>query len=386
MSDISKKIEQLTPDQKKKLLEKLRNKGVSKLTSVGKPQIEEKEFFFEQGKSYALKFSTPFNFSNTKFVSHKIDEPLPNMVQIKAEAASLNFRDLMIAMGMYPQTPEIPSVMGSDFAGVVSKVGANVSKLKVGDRVMAISLGSFQKDGSIDPKSHFCNYMNIQEQQVFIMPNNLSFVEAASIPTVFSTAYYSLFNVAHLQEKDTVLIHSATGGLGLASIALARMKKCWIFATAGNKQKRELLRSMGIELVMDSRSTDFEREIIDYTDGRGVDVVMNTLSGESMLAGINILNYFGRFLQIDKKDIAANNNIPLGNFNKGLSYSAIDLGLLLRDEHLIAEIFSEITRLFEEKALQLPMIKVFAATELHKALNLMSRSAHIGKLVIDYSK
>jgi len=386
VSDISKKIEQLTPEQKKKLLEKLRNKGVSKLTSVTKLEIEENEFTFEHGKSYALNFTSPFNFSKTQFVLHKIDEPLPNMVQIKVEAASLNFRDIMIAMGMYPQTPEVPSVMGSDFAGVVSKVGVNVSKVKVGDYVMVISLGSFQNDGSIDPQSHFCNLMNVQEQQVFLMPNNLSFVEAASIPTVFSTAYYALFNIAQLQEKETVLIHSATGGLGMASIALAKMKKCRIFATAGNEQKRELLRSMGIELVMDSRSAVFAKEILKYTDGKGVDVIMNTLSGEAMLAGINILNYFGRFLQIDKKDIAANNIIPLGNFNKGLSYSAIDLGLLLRDEYLIADIFIEITHLFEKNELQLPTIKVFAARELHKALNLMSRSAHIGKLVIDYSK
>jgi NADPH:quinone reductase-like Zn-dependent oxidoreductase len=386
VSDKSKKIEQLTPEQKKKLLEKLRTKGVRNLNTLNKKESEKKEFVFEQGKSYALKFSNPFNFSKTEFIQHEIDEPLPNMVQIKAEAASLNFRDLMIAMGMYPQTPETPSVMGSDFAGVVSKVGANVSKVKIGERVMAISLGSFKKDATIDPNSHFCNYMNVQEQQVFRMPENLSFIEAASIPTVFSTAYYALFNIARLQEKETILIHSATGGLGLASIALAKIKRCRIFATAGNEQKRELLHSMGIDLVMNSRTSNFAKEILDFTHGEGVDVVMNTLSGNSMLAGISTLNYFGRFLQIDKKDIAANNSIPLANFNKGLSYSAIDLGLLLRKHHLVDDIFKDISRLFEEGRLQLPQIKVFSAKETHQALNLMSRSAHIGKLVIDYAR
>ncbi len=378
------KIEGLTPEQKRKLIAKL--KGRSGLLSKTGSDTAHSSSLPDPDKRYVLEKESAFDFTKTRYKEKPIAGPLPGMVQVQAHCASLNFRDLMIAMGRYPDTPGIPSVMGSDFAGVVTAVGRGVTRVKEGDRVMTLSLGSFDADGKIEPDSHFTTRMNVREQQVFPVPENLSFRDAAGIPTVFATAYYALFHMARIRSEDTVLIHSATGGVGMAGIALARSVGCRIFATAGSEHKRNVLREMGIELVMDSRSADFADEVMAYTNGEGVDVILNTLSGEAMLAGISVLNFFGRFLQIDKKDVAANSSLPLGHFKKGLSFSVIDLGLLLRSSHMIGEIFGDILRLLEDGKLQLPPHTVYKAGELHKAFNLMSRSAHIGKLIIDFTE
>jgi len=383
MSNLHKKIENLTPEQKDLLLKKLKIKGLRK-TGKEKTSKPTSEYKFGKDDNFAYKLSLPPNFLKTEFISLDISDPMPEMIQIEAKAASINFRDIMIAMGIYPQTPEIPSVMGSDFAGVVTKVGKRVTKFKKGDKVMVLSIGSFNKDGSIDPDSHFNRFMNVSEKQAFPMPDMMDFSQAASIPTVFVTGYYSLFETGRLKAGETVLIHTATGGVGMAAIELCRWKGATIFATAGSVEKRQILKDMGIPLVMDSRSTDFAQQIKDYTGGKGVDVVFNTLAGEGMMAGIDVLNYFGRFLQIDKKDIALNHNLPLGKFNKGISFTAIDLGLLLRDYEKINQHLYEVTKLFNERKIKLTNLKVFPYHHLGKALNLMSRSVHTGKLVINY--
>jgi len=285
---------------------------------------------------------------------------------------------------MYPATPGIPSVMGSDYAGVVTKVGDKVTNFKVGDKVMVLSAGSLNPDYSIDANSHFCKYITIEQHQVFPMPENSTFIQAACIPTVFITSYYALINVGQLKKEDVVLIHSASGGVGLAAIEICKWKGCKIFATAGNETKRAMLKNMGISLVMDSRTTGFAKEIVEYTNGRGVDVILNTLSGESMVAGLNILNFFGRFLQIDKKDIASNNSLNLGIFSKGLSFSSIDIGLLTRDYTMINSLFLQLNELFTSEKITPIHLKVYSFRQLGEAFNFMSRSEHIGKLVIDF--
>ncbi len=383
MSTNINKIKDLSTEQKQKLLAKLRDK---KLGGLGQLKEEKKiDNNFKQGENFAYKFNLPPNFLKTEFAKIGIEDPAPDMVQVEAKAASLNFRDLMIAMGMYPPTPGIPSVMGSDYAGVVSKVGENVTRYKPGDKVMLLSAGSLLIDNSIDPKSHFCKYMNVHHNQVFPMPESASFTDAACIPTVYITSYFSLINSARIQKDETVLIHSATGGVGLSAIEICKWKGCKIFATAGNAEKRELLKKKGASLVMDSRNTSFEKEILEYTNGKGVDVVLNTLSGDMMKAGINVLDFFGRFLQIDKKDIAMNNSIELSNFEKGLSFTAVDIGLLTRDYNTINRIFIELNELIDQGEIKPIQSTVYSYKKLGEALNYMSKSAHIGKLVIEFN-
>lgn len=385
MSTLTDRLKNLTPEQKQKLLLKLQEKGVKGIDGAQKA-AGRMEREFGKGENFAYAMQGAGNFLNTEFILKELVPPAPELVQVEVKAASLNFRDLMIAMGIYPATPGVPSVMGSDYAGIVSAVGEGVEEFKVGDKVMVLSAGSIGADYTIDPQSHFCKYQNVNKDQVFLAPPNLSFTQLACIPTVFFTSYYALMVLGRLQEGETVLVHTATGGVGMAAIELCKWKKCRIFATAGNESKRALLREMQIPLVMNSRTTVFEKEIKAYTGAYGVDVVLNTLAGEAVTAGLNCLNVFGRFLQIDKKDIAGNHAMPLGNFNRGLSFSAVDLALLTQDRALTNRIFSDLYELFRGGQLKPIRHKVFPYQQLGDALNYMSRSEHIGKLVIDYGE
>jgi NADPH:quinone reductase-like Zn-dependent oxidoreductase len=383
MDEFSDKLKNLTAEQKQKLIQRLKEKGIK---GVGyEKNIQSLNFnTFKKGENFAYKIKFPPDFSRSEFITKEIFEPEADMVQLEVKAASLNFRDLMIAMGMYPATPGIPSVMGSDYAGVVTKVGESVENFHVGDKVMVLSAGSLNSDYSIDSESHFSKYQTVEKHQVFPMPQNSSFIEAACIPTVFITSYYALIKAGQIKKEDVVLVHSATGGVGLAAIEICKWKGCEIFATAGNEAKREMLKARGISLVMNSRNPGFEKEIMEYTNGRGVDVILNTLSGENMIAGLNTLTFFGRFLQIDKKDIALNNTLNLGVFNKGISFSAIDIGLLTRDFKMINALFIELNQLFSDGNICPIRYKVYPYQQLGEALNFMSRSEHIGKLVIDF--
>jgi NADPH:quinone reductase-like Zn-dependent oxidoreductase len=384
MGDLKKKIETLSPNQKLKLLEKLKSRKLGAYSSSNEVK-ESQNNKFNAGENFVYKLASPVNFLKTEFVSSEIDDPADDMIQIETMAASLNFRDLMMAMGLYPSTPGVPSVMGSDYAGIVSKVGSKIKNYAKGDKVMVLSGGSLKKDHKTDPNSHFSKYLNVVEESIFPMPNSSSFIDASTIPTVFITSYYALITLANIKREDTVLIHSATGGVGLAAIAICKWIGCKIFATAGNDSKRSLLREMGVELVMDSRTTEFESIIKANTNGRGVDVILNTLSGDKVIAGLNSLNFFGRFLQIDKKDISTNGNLPLGNFNKGLSYYAIDIGLLGRNIEIVRDIITELSVLFDNGNIKAINKTVYPFNELGDALNYMSRSEHIGKIVLDYN-
>ncbi len=384
MTDIKNKIGKLSIEQKQKLVQKIKEKKIDGFGNAASPEPDADKHF-KKGENFAYKLVSPVNFLKTEFVKIEIEDPAPTMVQVETKAASLNFRDLMIAMGLYPATPGVPTVMGSDYSGVIIKTGDKVKRFNVGDKVMVLSAGSLKSDGKIAQDCHFSKYLNVCEQQVFPMPKSSSFVQTACIPTVFVTSYYALITLGRLKKEDTVLVHTATGGVGLAAIEICKWVGSRIFATAGNEEKRSILRNMDIPLVMDSRTTEFANEIKTFTDGQGVDVVLNTLSGDGILAGLEALNFFGRFLQIDKKDIAMHESLPLGVFNRGLSFSAIDIGLLVKDEKLISSIISKLNLLLDEGAIAPVKSRVFSYKQLGEALNYISRSAHVGKLVLDYS-
>ncbi len=319
------------------------------------------------------------NLDSLRFVLAERVPPGPGQVQIRARAIGLNFRDLMIAMGMYPPTPTVPSVMGSDYAGEVIACGAGVEQLVPGDRVMALSVGHVEQDGDVREASHFMATPNIWAFQATPIPARVSFVEAASIPTAFLTSYYGLHYIARLAAGERVLIHSATGGVGLAALSIARWKQAEIVATAGSEAKRAWLRGLGVAQTYDSRSATFA----DLIDG-GVDVILNTLSGAAAIRGLEILRPFGRFLQIDKQDIAMNAALPLAPFRNGLTYTAIDLSMFLRQPEIMTALFEELAGLFAAGHLQPTPITAFAPERLNDALKLMSQYRHLGKIVIDF--
>src|SRR5262245_44738040 len=323
MSDVASKIAQLSPEKRALLIQKLKGgNGAAQAVAQAAPQPAigaEKKW-----ANYCCTIETPGNFDSIHLRELELQPPGPEQIQIRAKAVSLNFRDLMIAMNMYPPTPGVPSNMGSDYAGVVVACGEEVKDFAPGDEVIGLSAGTFTTDGEIVENSHFCAVPNISARQAVKKPANIGFAEAASIPTVFLTSYYALRHVARMKSGERVLIHTATGGVGQSAVQIAKWTGAEIFATAGSEEKREMLRSMGIEHVMDSRSTDFAGQTMEITGGKGIDVILNTLSGEAVTKGMEILGPFGRFLQVDKNDIFRNTPLPLAPFKNGLTFSAID--------------------------------------------------------------
>ncbi len=372
VTDLSKKIAQLSPAKRARLLARLRDQKV--------PDAARDTVNFKNNFAYRFTSDTPFDFA-AKEIS--VLDPDPGCVQIRAVASSLNFRDVMIASKLYPASPGVPTNMGSDYAGIVEKVGPGVSGFRPGDEVIALHVGHVENQQVLD-NCHFIRTFNVFAECVCKKPNDLSFVEAACIPTVFLTAYIGLVRLANLKPGEKVLIHTATGGVGLSAIRVASWLGAEIYATAGSDDKRQYLQDMGITQVFDSRSTDFSRAI--QAQGGGLDVVLNTLSGELMTASMPLLRPFGRFIHIDKKDVNNNFLLPMGLFIGGISFQFLDISLLFENPALMNSSLQELVEHFEKGNLSPIEHTVFPADELKKALSTFSRATHLGKLVLQYEE
>ncbi len=377
MSDLTDRLAKLTPEQRTRLAERLAASG--KTAAPRDTRAERRGW-----DNYGCTLASPGNFAGITFHRMERDAPGPGKIQIRAEAVSLNFRDLMIAMGRYPATPGVPSVMGSDYAGVVTACGEGVTDFEEGDRVVVLSAGSVGPDGMIIEDGHLCAVPNLEASLAARMPEGMSFEAAAGVPTVYLTNYYALCEVARLSPGERVLIHSATGGVGLSAIEIARWIGAEIYATAGSPEKREFLESIGIDRPMDSRTTAFGDQILDRTGGEGVDVVLNTLSGEGGTRGLEILRTFGRFLQLDKQDIFHGGTLALGPFQNALTYSAIDLSQFFKDPKRIGAVLSEIMDHMGQGHFGPVRTTAFPVDGLGDALTVMSRYQQIGKLVLTY--
>ena len=196
--------------------------------------------------------------------------PAAHEVEIEVHATSLNFMNVMSAMGMYPGYPNGVGPLGIECAGRVSAVGAGVQHIAIGDEVMAIAFDCLASHAIADARL------------VAQRPASLSVEQAASVPIVFLTAWYALQRLAGISAGDRVLIHSAAGGVGLAALQLARRAGAEVYATAGTDAKRDWLRSLGVRHVFDSRSTQFAADVMAATDGAGVDIVLNSLAGDAI--------------------------------------------------------------------------------------------------------
>lgn len=382
MTGLGDRLAKLSPEQRTRLaLEISRSRG-QETRGGAAPDTSARPL--PEWESFRCVPGTPGNFAGLRFQAMERTAPGPGQIQIEAKAVSLNFRDLMIAMDRYPPSPGVPSVMGSDYAGTVLSCGEGVIGLKPGDPVMALSAGHFTPDGRIVEGSHFCATPNVSAFQAVPMPANLTFEEAAGVPTVFLTSYYALHHVARLAEGERLLVHSATGGVGMAAIQVARWLGAELFATAGSESKRALLESLGIAAPMDSRSTRFAEETLQRTGGEGVDVILNTLPGEAAVKGLEILRLFGRFLQIDKQDVARNLPLELGLFKKGLTFSVIDLSLFLMQPERLQRLFQEIAEHLRQGHFSPVRTTEFPIERLGEALGLLSRSQHVGKLVLTF--
>ncbi|MGY4410145.1 acyl transferase domain-containing protein [Bradyrhizobium sp. LB7.1] len=267
-----------------------------------------------------VEIRVPGDLQSLEMAAFERRAPDAGEVEVAVHTTSLNFADVLVALGQYPLLDGRAQGLGLDFAGIVTSVGPGLSPFRVGDRVAGLCCGGA-----------WGTYLTCDARLLVAIPRTLTDAEAAAILTTTATAWYGLEDLARIGPGDKVLIHSATGGVGQAAVAIARAANAEIFATAGSEARRELLRANGISHVYDSRTAAFAEEIRRDTAGYGVDIVLNSLTGASQRAGLELLATGGRFIEIGKKDIYGGTWLGLSPFKRNLSFFAVDLAQMVYD-------------------------------------------------------
>ncbi|WP_204810199.1 type I polyketide synthase [Mycobacterium riyadhense] len=302
---------------------------------------------------------------NLRLAETEVPPPIAGQVQIRVEAAGLNFRDVLNVLGLYPGDP---GPIGGDFSGIVTELGTGVAGFEVGQRVMGFMQGAF------------ASRVNVPAQLLAPVPKGLSAVAAASIPAAALTARLA-FDWAKLRPGDRVLVHAASGGVGLAAIQLAQQCGAIVFATAST-YKRATLRRMGVENVYDSRSTDFADQILADTGGAGVDVVLNSLTNEGFVeATVRATARNGRFAEIAKRDIWT--HAQMAAIRPDIDYEIVALdGTIAQDPERIRGLLAEVSDgLASGEWAPLPA-EIYPLTEARIAFRRMQQARHIGKIVL----
>ena len=321
--------------------------------------------------NFHVEISSPGHLDSLRFRAAPRRGPGAGELEIEVAAAGLNFIEVLYALGMLPTPAGMQVRFGLECSGRVTKVGPNVESFAVGDEVIAMSPRAFSR------------YALAPVGATARKPDRLSFLEAATLPAAYATAWYALIVKGNLRQGERVLIHSATGGVGLAAVNIAKHIGAEIFATAGNEQKREHLRNLGIESVLDSRSLDFADHVLACTGGEGVDVVLNSLGGEFIARGLSVLRRYGRFLELGKRDMFGETHLNLKYFEKHLSFIAIDVGPDMPDFDSLWR--TVVQRIHDGTLPPLPH-RAFPITELATAMEYMAQAKHIGKIVLETAR
>lgn len=320
-----------------------------------------------------LAIRTPGDLETLERLLGERNPPGPGQIEVAVTASSINFADVLVAFGRYPAFDGRLPALGTDFAGVVSAVGPGVTGLAVGDRV-----GGVCADGC------WSTFVTTDACRAVPLPPGLTDAQAAAVTTAHATAWYGLHELARIGVGDKVLIHSGTGGVGQAAIAIAQAAGAEIYATAGSDERRDLLRARGIRHVYDSRSVAFAEHIRRDTGGYGVDIVLNSVSGAAQRAGLELLALGGRFIEIGKRDIYGDTRMGLFPFRRNLAFHAVDLGLLaFSHPDRFAALLRTVYQHIAAGVLPLPEYTLFPLADAATALRSMSGARHIGKLVLD---
>jgi acyl transferase domain-containing protein len=306
---------------------------------------------------------------NLRLTEAEVTSPDVNEVQVRVEAAGLNFRDVLNVLGLYPGDP---GPIGGDLCGIVTELGSEVTGFEVGQRVFGSMQGAF------------ASRLNVPAQLLAAVPSGIGAVDAATIPAAALTVRLA-FDWAKLKPGDRVLIHAASGGVGLAAVQMARQHGAIVFATAST-YKRATLREMGVEYVYDSRTTDFADQILKDTGGEGVDVVLNSLTNEGFVeATVRATAKGGRFAEIAKRDIWTAEQMAAVRPDIDYEIVALDVTMMTDPEH-IQRLMAEVSDGLANGEWTPVPAEVYPLTEARAAFRRMQQARHIGKIVVQMPK
>ena len=347
----------------------LARKGSAKLAMRGtewlSPQISPANL--KGGSSYrTLKRQDSAGIDGITFETREHSKLRKGQVRVAVRCAGLNFRDVLSTMGMLDGA--LPP-LGVECAGEVVEVSPDVAAFKAGDRVFGYA-----------PSAH-SEEVVVSAEWLMHTPHDLTDEQAAGLTVAFGTALFGLDNIARLTAGESVLIHAGAGGVGLAAIQIALARRAKVFTTAGSDRKRNILRSMGVNHVFDSRNLDFEKKVLDVTHGQGVDIVLNSLVGDFTTASIRCLSATGRFLELGKRDLLSPEQFS--SIKPEAKYHVYDLGQIIEAEpaRLAPLLNSILTGLANGELAPLPT-HVFGIEQTVEAMRFMASAKHIGKIVL----
>jgi acyl transferase domain-containing protein/NADPH:quinone reductase-like Zn-dependent oxidoreductase/acyl carrier protein len=331
-----------------------------------------------QGHNVELRVDCPGDLDSLQYYEIPMPAPKRNEVLIEVRASALNFKDLLKVYGRIADDVIADTffgdTLGMEMAGLIVAIGEDVNDFKIGDQVIA----------SIP--NAFCAYASAHTNYVVHKPSCLNYSQAP-ILIPYMASYRGLIDIAQLREGEKVLIHNATGGVGFAAIDIAKWRGAEIYATAGSETKRAFLKKAGIKYVYDSRSLSFVEGILEDTSGYGVDVVLNAIAGEALIQSFNLLAPYGRFIEIGKRDIAEGTGLPMQAFNRNLLFASVDIDrMLLERIEVVKKLSAEITTRFNAGDFHHMPVRSFSATTVADAFSTMSKSQHMGKIVLTFDK
>lgn len=330
------------------------------------------------------RYGGPDVFSVERFTA---PDPGPGEIRIRVRAAGVNFADVLARLGLYPDAPPPPFVIGYEVAGEIEALGAGVDGFREGDRVVA-----FTRFGG------YAEAVCIPAEQAIRLPEGKDFVEGAALPVNYLTAFMMVEYLAGIREGDSILIHGVAGGVGIAALQLAKARGAVTYGTA-SPGKHARLREMGLDHAIDYRNADFEAEVREQTKGRGVDVILDPISGRTTRKNFRLLAPMGRlylfgissFNQGSKKrnildsllallQIPFFHPIQLMNANKGVQ--GVNLGRLWDEKEKIRRFFEELIRRWEEGTIGPVIDTTFPLDQVGAAHDRLQERANFGKVVL----
>jgi NADPH:quinone reductase-like Zn-dependent oxidoreductase/acyl carrier protein len=314
----------------------------------------------------ALASGTAGDLTSLDYIPVPRRRPGPGEVEVEVLATGLNFKEVLIAAGLLGSNAEAYH-FGLECAGVVASVGPGVTRFHVGDSVAGMGPGCFS------------DFACLNQDLVSAIPPGLTYAQAASIPVAFTTAYDCLTNLAALESGETILVHAVTGGVGSAAAQVAHHLGARVFGTAGTEAKRAVARQMGVERVMDSRSTRFEAETL---EAGGVDVVLNSLAGEFIHAGLRTLRPRGRFIELGRRDVESGSLLDLNLFAPGRTFAVY---YPAPDSKEFIASFQSVMALCRDGSIEALPLHLFPSSRVVEAFGFMSRAEQVGKVVVGRS-
>nr|A0A348HAX6.1 RecName: Full=Highly reducing polyketide synthase phiA; Short=HR-PKS phiA; AltName: Full=Phomoidride biosynthesis cluster protein A [fungal sp. ATCC 74256]BBG28498.1 putative polyketide synthase [fungal sp. ATCC 74256] len=327
--------------------------------------------FDQPGRPLRMYVGTPGLLDTLHFTEDdRLEEDLPDdWVEMQIKASGINFKDVMMAMGQIKVEN-----LGWECSGILTAVGKHVKGLKIGDRVVCHGSGTF----ATHSRGPAANAMKI--------PDNVTFETAAALPVTYVTAYHSIHNVARLQPGETILVHAATGGLGQAIVELCKLVGAEIFVTVGTPEKKRFVQEhfhIPEDHILWSRDNSFAKAVKRLTNGKGVDVVMNSLAGELLRLSWECIAPYGRFVELGQRDITVNSRLEMSHFARNASFTAFNLAYMVQYNPEVAnDVFARVLHLFAQGAVKGPSpVEVYPFSQMEAAFRRMQTGGHMGKLV-----